>query len=481
MNLELRHIRKRFGPTVANDDVSLRVEPGSIHAVLGENGAGKSTLMKVLSGFLTADSGEVILDGKPLHLGSPRRAVRAGIGMLHQDPLVFLPFSARDTALLGSGRSDRGSAEAELAEMGRRFGFGFAPDAPARRLSVGERQQLEILRLLWLGVRVLILDEPTTGISAVQRDALFGALRSLAAEGWSVLFISHKLDEVAELCDRVTVLRLGRVVGDAELPCPEELLVEMMFGRELERQVREVVPPGDEVLEVEELVVEEGPLSVGPISIDGRSGEALGLAGLEGSGQRLFLRACAGLVRPVAGRIRVQGSELAPWQTPPGVHYMPAGRLEEGLFPGLTVTEHLELAGMGQGLVVDWAAAGQRAQRSIGHYRIKGGPDSPVESLSGGNQQRLLVAMAPPDARLLLLEQPTRGLDLESAQWIWSQLDQARANGALVVFASSDLDELLAQADRIAVFFAGRLLAVLDSDRTTVSELGHLIGGRVAG
>lgn len=223
MSLELRDIHKHFGPVRATDGISLTIEGGTLHGLLGENGAGKSTLMKILSGFYAPDSGEILLDGEPIRPSSPRDAIAHGIGMLHQDPLVFLPFTVLDNLLLASPsgiRLDRRKAREELAEMCTRFGFSLDPGTLVRTLTVGERQQLEIVRLLWLGARVLILDEPTTGISAPQRVKLFATLRLLAADGMSVIFVSHKLEEVDELCERVTVIRLGQVIGHAELPCP---------------------------------------------------------------------------------------------------------------------------------------------------------------------------------------------------------------------------------------------------------------------
>ena len=474
MHLELRNIEKRFGPTLANRDISLGVESGTIHAVLGENGAGKSTLMKIISGFLAPDSGEVLIDGKTLPPGSPRHSAEAGIGMLHQDPLVFLPMTMLDNALLGSDRSSRTAADT-LAEIADRLGFPFRPEVNAARLSVGARQQHEMIRLLWLGVNVLILDEPTTGITEEQRDQLFSALRTLAGEGLIVLFVSHKLEEVADLCERVTVLRHGSVAGHTELPAPPRQLVEMMFGRSVEPPSRERVAPGEVVLEVDRAMVTENGGSAGPITLEVRRGESLGLAGLEGSGQRLLLRACAGRLQPASGRILFEGVD--PGSRSDEIHYVPAGRLEEGLIPGLSVTEHLELTAPDNSFAIDWGASEERADSIIARYQIRGQPETLADVLSGGNQQRLMLAMAPERSRLLLLEQPTRGLDLESARWVWSELDRRRREGATVVFTSSDLDELVAQSDRIAVFFAGEVVGVVDTATATISELGHLIGG----
>ncbi len=485
MSLELRGIHKRFGPVRANDGVDLTVEAGTIHGLLGENGAGKSTLMKVLSGYLTADAGEVVLDGRKLELSSPDDAIRAGIGMLHQDPLVFLPFTVLENFALGrrgGWRLDWARERRELRDMGERFGFRLDPDAPARGLTVGERQQLEIMRLLRLGARVLILDEPTTGITAAQRDRLFDTLRALAGEGMTVIFVSHKLEEVEQLCGRVTVMRQGRVAGEEEMPCPTDRLVELMFGQVLAESDRSAVQWGEAVLELESVTLQEGSLAAGDLSLTVRAGEVVGLAGLEGSGQRLLLRACCGLLPARKGRLRVNGRDMTGRDyrefLAGGVRYLPAGRLEEGLVPGLTVAEHFLLSEGAPRFFIDWGAARRRAEERIREYVIRGTPTSPVDALSGGNQQRLLLAMLSPDLRLLLMEHPTRGLDVESANWVWTQLLERRKRGTAIVFASADLDELIRYCDRVLVFFAGRIIKEVRAAETTGEELGHLIGGK---
>jgi simple sugar transport system ATP-binding protein len=488
MGLELSDIHKHFGSVRANDGVSMSVETGSLHGLLGENGAGKSTLMKILSGYYTADAGEVVLDGSIIELGSPDAAVRAGIGMLHQDPLVFLPLSVLDNFILGSPGSTRvrrDRVRAQIAELRDRFGFGFDLDAPSRTLTVGERQQVEITRLLWLGARVLILDEPTTGISADQRELLFSTLRDLASDGMIVVFVSHKLEEVEELCGRVTVMRRGRVVGEASMPVPAADLVTMMFGEPVEIAEREAFSLRDTVLSLRDITVEERLMRLEGLSLDVSGGEVIGLAGMEGSGQRTFLRGISGLVRPSAGHVLLQGIDVtgAGYRSrlDSGIQYLPAGRLEEGLIEGLTITEHLILADRSSGGVfIDWDRARDRANERIEHFSIKGTADSGAEELSGGNQQRLLLAMLPSNLKVLLMEHPTRGLDIGSAEWVWSQLLTRRDHGTAIIFASADIDELLRYSDRILVFFSATVLAVLDASGTDVDEIGHLIGGRTS-
>ena len=485
MSLELIDIHKHFGPVRANDGITITVAEGSLHGLLGENGAGKSTLMKVLSGFHSADSGRIVLNGREIKLASPDDAIEAGIGMLHQDPLVFLPFSAIDNFVLGSpgsARLDRRRAASELRELCDRYGFNLDPEAPARLLTVGERQQLEILRLLWLGANVLILDEPTTGISADQRAKLFETLKALSAEGMSVIFVSHKLEEVADLCERVTVMTRGKVVGDAEMPVPPEVLVEMMFGQAIEVHDKEGMDLGPPQLVLDGVATASGLLSEEPVSLSAAAGEVIGLAGMEGSGQDAFLRICAGMRSPAKGQVHIGTDNLTgkPYREflGAGVKYLPAGRLEEGLIEGLTITDHFVLTGEDRSFFIDWDAAEQRAEEQIAHFTIKGTKESTAESLSGGNQQRLLLAMLPPGLKLLLMEHPTRGLDIESADWVWEQLLTRRSEGTSIVFASADLDELLRYSDRILVFFSGRVIGELDAAITNVDEIGLLIGGR---
>ncbi len=486
MRIELIDIHKHFGPLRANDGISLTVEPGTIHGLLGENGAGKSTLMKCLSGYQLPDSGTIKVDGRPVSFASPAEALAHGIGMLHQDPLDFPQMRVLDNFLLAFDRRlfpDRRHGEARLQELCTRFHFALDPDAEVMSLTIGERQQLEIVRLLALGTRVIILDEPTTGISAPQKVQLFATLRQLAQkEHFAIVFVSHKLEDVEDLCNRVTVLRKGQVAGEVEMPYPANELVHLMFGRSLPPTERVVVEPGPAVLLVERLSVPSYRLTVQNVTLQVQAGEVIGLAGLEGSGQRLFLRACAGLERTTTGSVRIDGRDLthAPYRhfLAAGVAYMPASRLEEGLVGGLTLTEHMALVERGGPFFIDWRAARERTLHEIHHFHVVGQPESWVESLSGGNQQRVLLALLPPSMRLLLMEHPTRGLDVESANWVWQQLLARREGGTAILFISADLDEVLERADRVVVFYGGRMSSPLSACDTDVEQLGYLIAGK---
>ena len=484
MNVELRNIQKTFGPVRANDNISLTIPAGTIYGILGENGAGKSTLLKILSGYLRADSGALLLDGRPAVIRSPADGIRHGIGMLHQDPLDFPPMEAVDDFMVGrSGKffPDRKRACAELGKLAGDFDFSVDPEARVDSLTVGERQQLEIVRLLAIGVRVLILDEPTTGISAGQKQKLFQALRQLSGQGMTIVFVTHKLRDVEELCGQVAVLRQGRLIGETARPFDEGALVRMMFDREFERPHKSHAVLGETVLDVRDLSVEDRRLSVSGANLELKRGEIVGLAGMDGSGQELLLRACAGLIRPVGGRVCVSGRNLTrrPYREflDAGVAYLPAARMEAGLVRGLTVTEHGVLAAGRNNFSIDWAGAEQQALKRISDFDIRARPSSPVESLSGGNQQRVLLSLLKEDLRLILLEHPTRGLDIESSIYIWDQLKRRCQNGAGVLFMSADLDEILQYSDRVVVFFSGRMSAPLDAAGLRAETIGQRIGG----
>jgi len=486
MRVDLKDIRKYFGPVRANDGITLTLEEGRIYGLLGENGAGKSTLMKILSGYQPQDSGDISIDGQVVDFDSPASALAGGVGMLYQDPHDLPPFRVIDNYLLGRDkrvRLDYADAERELKETMGRYGFILDLNARVDTLSLGERQQLELVRLLAGGAQVLILDEPTTGISADQKVLLFESMRKLAfEENKTLILVSHKLSEVQELCNHAFVLRRGQLVGQSEVPCFNEALVQMMFGQIPARSERVLFELGDPVLEVDNLTVSDRRLTVEGVNLSIQAGEVFGVAGLEGSGQRHLLQACAGLLHPEVGSIKMAGADVAGWSyhhmQKAGMAYIAAGRLEEGLVAGLTMTEHLVLAQPEHSYFVDWNGARQQMEDRIDHYQIVGRPESTADELSGGNQQRLLFALLNSPLRLLLLEHPTRGLDVQSTNYIWELLYQRREDGTAILFMSADLDEVVERSDRIAVFFGGRMSRIVKASETSVEELGHLIGGQ---
>ncbi len=484
MNVELREIHKSFGPVYANKGLNLTFRSGKIQGILGENGAGKSTLMKILSGFYQADRGEIFLDGKEAVILSPADAIIHGIGMLHQDPLDFPPMQVLNNFLMGAPGKifpDRKQVKKEFLNSCREFDFDIDPDNYVDALTVGERQQLEILRLLWLGAEVFIMDEPTTGISAPQKKKLFSTLRKLASDGKTIIFVSHKLEDVGDLCDRVAVLRVGELVGEMDAPLNPEELISLMFGKLVLKDERQKIPPGQPVLKVKNLSLEDYRLKMKDISVEICEGEVVGLAGMEGSGQTLFLRACAGLVRPVGGELYIRDESMLgnPYRAflQKGVAYLPAARMEEGLIPGLSLSEHFSLLDDNRALFIDQKQAQKVCNQRILEYNIRGRDSTHVEMLSGGNQQRALLALLKDSLLLMLLEHPTRGLDVESGIDIWSKLKARCAEGTAIIFISSDLEEVLNYSDRILVFFSGQISKPLDATKTTVEELGELIGG----
>jgi simple sugar transport system ATP-binding protein len=486
MRVDLKDIRKHFGAVRANDGITVTFDEGRIYGLLGENGAGKSTLMKILSGYQPPDTGEIALDGRPVDFDSPGTALAGGVGMLYQDPHDLPPFRVIDNYLLGRDkrvRLDYADAEKELRDTTSRYGFVLDINARVDSLSLGERQQLELVRLLAGGAQVLILDEPTTGISAEQKEMLFGSMRTMAfEEGRTLILVSHKLEEVQELCNHAFVLHRGKLVGESEVPCANERLVELMFGQIPARSERTRFDLGPPLLEVQDLSVSDRRLSVEDVNLSVQAGEVFGLAGLEGSGQRHLLQACAGLLHPDKGSIKMAGEDVGSWSyhhmQAAGMAYVAAGRLEEGLVAGLTMTEHLVLAQPEHTYFVDWDGARREMDSRIDHYQIVGRPESTADELSGGNQQRLLFALLNIPLKLLLLEHPTRGLDVRSTDYIWELLYRRREDGTAILFMSADLDEVIERSDRIAVFFGGRMSRVVNAGETSVDELGHLIGGQ---
>lgn len=485
MWIELRNIHKHYGRIKAVDGITLKIAPGLIHGILGENGAGKSTLMKVMAGFTRKTSGEILVNGQPVSYQDPCRASQQGIGMLYQDPLDFPLLTTLENFILGQTdpvSAQKAAFKKKLTDLSDSLNFNLNPDIQVNRLTVGERQQLELLRLLAMGVQALILDEPTTGISSIQRALLFKALKKLAAEGKTILLVSHKLGDIETLCDKVTVLREGARTGDMDRPFDTDRLMEMMFGRPPAVISRRAEPVGEDVLAMERVAGEGERTGLKDCSVIIRQSEVVGLAGLEGSGQGVFLRIAGGVNRASGGSILISNREMKSGNyhefKREGVTFMPGSRLEEGLISGLSPAEHTALLEPERSFVIRHKKAAGAAEASMAAFRIKGATDAPVDSLSGGNQQRLLLSFLPEDPALLLLENPTRGLDMESVLWVWQHLRRYCIKKTAIVFSSTDLDEILMAADRVLVFFNGRIIRDVNSDRTDSTELGRAIAGK---
>ncbi len=485
MDIVLKNINKSFGKVQANQNINLSIPAGSIQGLLGENGAGKSTLMKILSGFIQPDSGEIILDGKCVKIQNPADSMHYGIGMLHQDPLDFPPMQVLENFVIGQPGSillSNKKVEQEFDQLQQQFGFTLKPHSYVDTLTVGERQQLEILRLLHLGAQVLILDEPTTGISSQQKQLLFSTLRLLAQQDKTIILVSHKLEDVENLCSQIAVLRKGELVGEINPPYFTENLVRMMFGKSL-IEWQGVDCAGDTpVMKLEKMEISDPRLTIGPVDLELCKGEVIGLAGMEGSGQDIFLRACAGLIRPTSGKIIINNRNMIGEQyhvfMKEGIKFLPASRLEEGLVQGLTVGDHFVLTDKRQGFFIDRKIADEFAKEGIKNYEIKGSTQSLVESLSGGNQQRLMLALLQTPLWILFLEHPTRGLDIESSMDVWLKLKDRCKGGTAILFFSPDLEEILQYSDRILVFYNGQVSVPLKKGDFTLDQLGQLIGGK---
>jgi ABC-type uncharacterized transport system ATPase subunit len=494
--LEMRGITKRYPGVLANDSIDLDVRPGEIHALLGENGAGKTTLMNILYGLAVPDAGEILLDGRPVEIASPHDAIGHRISMVHQHFMLVPVLSVAENILLGEEPMagpiflDRGGAHRRIRELGNSFGWEIDPDQRVGSLSVGWQQRVEILKALYRNARILVLDEPTAVLTPQETKEIFAVLRKLRTEGYAIVFISHKLYEVLEIADRITVIRRGKVVGSREPAATnEEELAEMMVGREINLTVeRGESSPGDPVLRVEQLRVKDdrGSEVVQGVDLEVRSGEILGVAGVAGNGQDELVEAIVGLRRPSAGRIRLAGADLtyagARQRHRLGVGFVPADRHRFGLVLSFPLTDNFILtdyyeAPYARGITRNEAAIEERAERGIRDFDVRT-PSAQVTSgtLSGGNQQKLIVAREfEGEQRLLVLDQPTRGLDVGSIEFIHRQAIAKRDAGTAILLVSAELDEVLELSDRIAVMYRGQIVAIRDGRTADKNDIGILM------
>jgi simple sugar transport system ATP-binding protein len=492
----LRGITKRFGSLVANDNIDLTVEPGEIHALLGENGAGKSTLMYVLYGLLKPDQGQVLLDGKVVTFHNPGDALAAGIGMVHQHFMLVPVFTVAENVMLGVERTsvlgllNRRRARKDVLELSSRYGLAIDPDALVGDLPVGIQQRVEIVKALHREASVVILDEPTAVLTPGETNELFRIMRDLQAAGKSIIFISHKLKEVQEIADRITVLRRGKVVGSPPPTATDEELASLMVGRAVELTVhKEPARPGDVVLNVDNLRVNDaaGRAVVDGVSLEVRSGEIVGVAGVQGNGQTELCEAIMGLQPVTEGSIHVGDHDLTGARTrvvlESGVSYIPEDRLEDGIVVGFSLSDNLVLdvynrPPYASGLALHLDVIRESAARHMEEYDIRATSiDMTAGTLSGGNQQKVIVARElGRDVRLLIANQPTRGLDVGSIEFVHHRIVAARDQGAAVLICSTELDEIYALADRIVVMYEGRI-AGERPPTVSIEELGLLMAG----
>jgi general nucleoside transport system ATP-binding protein len=496
VELELRGITKRFGSLVANDGIDLSVVAGQVHALLGENGAGKTTLMNVLYGLTQPDEGEILLDGKAVRFHSPKDAIAAGIGMVHQHFMLVPVFTVAENVTLGIeganrvGLLDRRKTRRDVRALSQRYGLEINPDALVEDLPVGIQQRVEIVKALVREATVLILDEPTAVLTPAETQDLFRIIRQLKDGGTSVVFISHKLKEVQAIADTITVLRRGKVVGNRPPGTTEDELALLMVGRDVQLRVsKDTAKPGDVVLDVADLTVADlaGTVHVNGMSFQVRAGEILGVAGVQGNGQTELCEALMGLRPTAAGEVRLNGRDLTR-ATPAqrldaGIAYVPEDRQEDGLIGDFSVADNMVLdqydkPPFASGITLKLGAIAANAAERVKEFDVRTtSTDTPVSTLSGGNQQKVILARElAHEHKVLIASQPTRGLDVGSIEFVHRRIVEQRDKGVAVLIVSSELDEIYALADRIAVMYEGKITGIRPP-AVPVEELGRLMAG----
>ena len=496
MKLELKGITKRFGPLVANDHIDLVVEEGHIHALLGENGAGKSTLMNVLYGLYDPDEGEILLDGKPVKFKGPGDAVAAGIGMVHQHFMLVPVFTVAESVALGyeptkaAGIIDVKKARRTVLDVSSKFGFDLDPDAYIEDLPVGAQQRVEIVKALSREVKILILDEPTAVLTPQETDELMTIMKQLAASGTSIVFITHKLREVRAVADDITVIRRGAVVGTASPDDSEADLATKMVGRPVMMQVeKDEAKPGDVGLKITNasVIAPNGAKALDHVSVEINRGEILAVAGIQGNGQTELAQVVLGIERLTAGKVELDGVDLTKktvrQSLETGIGFVPEDRSTDGIIASFSVAENLILdqhrnAPFATGPAMHPKVVEENAIKLRDEFDIRlTSVHDPISTLSGGNQQKVVVAREMSrDLRLLVVNQPTRGVDVGSIEFIHKRIVEERDKGTPVLLISSELDEVVALADRIAVMYRGKIIGIVPAD-TPRDALGLMMAG----
>ena len=500
--LEMRGITKRFPGVLANDGVDFTLHKGEIHALLGENGAGKSTLMKILYGLYQADSGTIRVNGQEVQIREPNDALRLGIGMVHQHFMLIQQFTVAENLVLGAEPRRRGifldmdTAVAKVKEVSEQYGLAIDPTARITDISVGMQQRVEILKALLRGADILVLDEPTAVLTPQEVSELFVIMRNLTARGKSIIFITHKLKEVMGISEHVTVIRRGRVVGALETAKTSvDELATLMVGRDVELVVEKGPPkPGADVLTIENLQVLDARKlpSVRGVSLSVKSGEILGIAGVDGNGQTELVEAITGMRRATAGKVTLAGKDVTNSEPrrlfESGVVHIPADRHRHGLVLDFTVAENMVLQTyyrppFSSKSRLNWETIKREARRLIDQFDIRTpGEDVNASSLSGGNQQKVIVARElSRQPELVVAAQPTRGLDVGAIEFVHRKLVEARDAGKAVLLVSLELDEILALSDRIAVMYEGEIVGVLEREQATEELLGLMMAGASRG
>ncbi|HSL98253.1 MAG TPA: ABC transporter ATP-binding protein [Candidatus Deferrimicrobiaceae bacterium] len=499
MRLELRNISKRFPGVLANDRISVSVDRGEVLGMLGENGAGKTTLMNILSGLYKPDSGEIVIEGETRTFDDPAAAIRAGVGMIHQHFMLVPVFDVVEAVALGSepvtgrvGTFDRSTARKRIVELSEQYRLNVPPDAKIENLPVGVRQRVEILKALYRQSDILVLDEPSAVLTPHETEELFSIIRSLAKAGTTVIFITHKLNEVLEVADKIVVLRRGRVAGTATpKDTTRQALANMMVGRDVELIVpKGPATPGEVVLSIKDLQVRDDRLEIAVkgIDLDVRAGEIVAIAGVQGNGQTELVEAIVGLRALDAGTITIDGHAIrhpSPRMVSDlGVAHIPEDRARDGFIPQMTVADNYILdsyhrAPYSKRGVFDLKAVADKARQGVEDFDIRTPSiETLAGALSGGNQQKVVVAREFSfPVKLVIASQPTRGLDVGSIEYIHRRIVEQRDQGAAILIVSTELDEILAVGDRIAVIYDGQIVGILEGESATYENLGLLMGG----
>ena len=492
--IEMKGITKTFGSVVANKDVDLTLRQGEILALLGENGSGKTTLMNMLSGIYQPDRGQILMDGIPVTIDSPEDSKRLGIGMVHQHFKLVDVFSAADNIWMGKERAGIGLNRArygEIGEMAKKFGFDIDPRKKVRNMAVSEKQTLEIIKVLYYGAKVIILDEPTAVLTVQEIDKLFAVLRKMKEEGHSIIIITHKLNEVMDISDRVAILRKGEYITTVDTAhTNEQELTEWMVGRKIDLNIeRPVVEKTRPLLEVRDLTIknDEGAVAIDKVSFYIRGGEILGVAGIAGCGQKELCEAIAGL-RPIQSGLMIHKGDNIVGLPPKAIlekgismSFIPEDRLGMGLAPSMSITDNMLLKNYGEnkGPFVDRKAGRAAAQQVIEQLGVvTPSTETPVRRLSGGNVQKVLLGReikAGPN--VLITAYPVRGLDINSSYAIYHILNQQKQDGVGILFVGEDLDVMLALCDKIMVLCHGKVMGVVHAHKTTKEELGLMMTG----
>ena len=495
--IEMREITKVFGEFVANDKINLELRKGEIHALLGENGAGKSTLMNMLAGLLEPTSGEIVVNGQVVKLDSPSKAASLGIGMVHQHFMLVEAFTVAENIILGSeltknGVLDIARATREINELSERYGLAVDPSAKVADISVGAQQRVEILKTLYRGADILIFDEPTAVLTPSEIDELMAIMKNLVKEGKSIILITHKLDEIRAVSDRVTVIRRGKSIETVEIAGATNAdLAEMMVGRSVSFKTMKQAPqPKEVVLSIKDLVVNEnrGVPAVKNLSLDVRAGEIVGIAGIDGNGQSELIQAITGLRKIESGSVELKGQSIVglhPRQiTELSVGHVPEDRHRDGLVLEMMISENIALQTyykepLSKKGILNYTNIVDYAKKLMQEFDVRAASEIvPASALSGGNQQKAIIAREidrNPD--LLIVSQPTRGLDVGAIEYIHKRLIQERDNGKAVLVVSFELDEILNVSDRIAVIHDGKIQGIVTPETTNKQELGVLMAG----